>query len=304
MAELTGLIERAAALLRQRDSASPAPSAAAAPEAAPGLPPAPAPVPEPSGPELILDRGRLAAYGITIPSSERSRTVEEFRLVKRNLMSAWSQPDSLADPRQNRIVMVTSARPGEGKTFTSINLALAFASERDVKALLVDIDTQHPFLPRILGMPAKSGIVDVLMGDLELSDVLLRTNVPNLMILPAGPGGPHVPELFSSSRMVALMNEITERYPDYFVVLDTPPCLASSDAAALAPLVGQIVFIVEAHRTQQEEIETALSGLSSCPRISLLLNKTDTMAHEHFGSYGYYYYAGRKGDGLRSDTPT
>jgi protein-tyrosine kinase len=319
MAQSIGLIERAAALLRQREAEPPgdavpppaaAPASAAVPVAATVQSPAAPQEPEPLGyqeqfvPDLILDRGRLAAYGITIPSSERSRTIEEFRLVKRNLMSAWSSGDALADPMQNRVIMVTSARPGEGKTFTSINLALAFASEKDVKALLVDIDTQHPLLPRILGSPMKQGIVDVLTGDLELSDVLLRTNIPNLTVLPSGPGGPHVPELFSSSRMVTLMNEITQRLPDHFVILDTPPCLASSDAAALLPLVSQIVFIVEAHRTQQEEIETALSVLSGCPRISLLLNKADTMASEHFGSYGYYYYPGRKGDGLRSDTPT
>jgi len=255
-----------------------------------------------AGNELILDRGRLAGYGITIPSSERSRTVEEFRLVKRNLMGAWTQGDALG-PGQSRVVLVTSARPGEGKTFTAINLALAFASERDVKALLVDIDTQHPLLPSILGIRVDKGIVDVLTGELELSDVLLPTNIPNLTILPAGRGGPHVPELFSSGRMAELMTELARRFPDHVIILDTPPCLASSDAAALAPLVGQIVFIVEAHRTQQEEIETALGVLGGCPRISLLLNKTDTLASEHFGSYGYYYYPGRKGDGLRSDTP-
>jgi protein-tyrosine kinase len=318
MAEPTGLIERAAALLRQREADPPAPVPAAppAPASAPvasaplasplvegrapvdGAPPGPDIVPDP---DLILDRGRLAAYGITIPSSERSRTVEEFRLVKRNLMSAWPAGDPLADAPQNRVIMVTSARPGEGKTFTSINLALAFASERDVKALLIDIDTQHPLIPSILGVPMKKGIVDVLLGDLELSDVLLRTNIPNLTILPAGPGGPHVPELFSSNRMASLMNEIMRRLPDHIIILDTPPCLASSDAAAVVPLVGQVVFIIEAHRTQQEEVETALSVLSTCPRISLLLNKTDTMASEHFGSYGYYYYPGRKVDGLRSD---
>ena len=310
-----GLIERAAALLRQRE-ADPAADAAGAPGMPPPAPPAaqPAAPPvaepdrlaghEPSSADITLNRVRLAAYGITVPSTERSRTIEEFRLVKRNLMSAWSSGDPLADAPQNRVIMVTSARPGEGKTFTAINLALAFASEKDVKALLVDIDTQHPLLPSILGIPMQKGIVDVLTGDCELSEVLLRTDIPNLSILPAGPGGPQVPELFSSNRMIALMDEITRRLPDHFIILDTPPCLASSDAAALLPLVGQIVFIVEAHRTQQEEIETALGVLSGGPRISLLLNKADTMASEHFGSYGYYYYPGRKSDALRSETPT
>jgi protein-tyrosine kinase len=296
MAESIGLIERAAALLRQREGS----------ESEPG----PLPVPseeaafEHGGPELILDRGRLASYGITMPSSARSRTVEEFRLVKRNLMTQLSQANSIADQRSTRLIMVTSARPGEGKTFISLNLALAFASERDVKALLVDVDTQHSSLQTILGIPSELGIVDVLSGSRELSEVLIQTNIPNLIVLPSGRGGPHVPELFSSNQMAILMAEMTRRFADRYIIIDTPPCMASSDAAALAPLVGQIVFIVEAHHTQQVEIEASLSMLNACPRISLLLNKSDTMAGEHFGSYEYYYYSqGHESDVLRSGKP-
>jgi receptor protein-tyrosine kinase len=294
MAESIGLIERAAALLRQQDANEPRPSPA--PTAAPAL--------FAPGPQLTLDRGRLASFGIAIPSSARSRTVEEFRLVKRNLMAAWSQSDLTGDRRSGRLIMITSARPGEGKTFTSINLALAFASERDVKALLVDVDTQHPGLPKIFGIPGDKGIVDVLAGDLELSEVLIQTNFPNLMLLPAGRGGPHVPELLSSREMGALLVELMQRLSDRFIIIDTPPCMASSDAAALAPLVGQIVFVVEAHSTQQAEVEAALSMLSACPQISLLLNKSDTLASEHFGSYGYYYQSpGDGNDELRAANP-
>jgi protein-tyrosine kinase len=292
MAESIGLIERAAALLRQRD-ASELETAPAAGEHNSGY----------GGPELVLDRGRLASYGITMPSSARSRTVEEFRLVKRNLMTQLSRGNSLADERPGRLIMVTSARPGEGKTFISLNLALAFASERDVKALLVDVDTQHSSIQTILGIPGEQGIVDVLAGNCELSEVLVQTNIPNLMVLPAGQGGPHVPELFSSNQMAVLMAEMTQRFADRYIIIDTPPCMASSDAAALAPLVGQIVFIVEAHHTQQVEIEASLSMLSACPRISLLLNKSDALSSEHFGSYDYYYYypQGRQSDALHSD---
>ncbi len=201
--------------------------------------------------------------------------------------------------------MVTSARPGEGKTFISLNLALAFASERDVKALLVDIDTQHSAVQTILGIPGEQGIVDVLAGNCELSEVLIQTNIANLMVLPAGQGGPQVPELFSSNQMALLMSEMTRHFPDRYIIIDTPPCMASSDAAALAPLVGQIVFIVEAHHTQQVEIEASLSMLSACPQISLLLNKSDALSGEHFGSYDNYYYypQGRQSDAPRSNKP-
>ena len=123
MAETIGLIERAGALLRQQE---------------PGEPKAPLSRPSESplasiGPELVLDRGRLASFGISIPSNARSRTVEEFRLVKRNLITAWSQSDLISDPGTSRIIMITSARPGEGKTFSALNLALAFASERSTR---------------------------------------------------------------------------------------------------------------------------------------------------------------------------
>src|SRR5438270_9670434 len=191
MAETVGLIERAAALLRQQDP--PEPAAPITPRKATG-----APAFTPTGPELVLDRGRLAGFGIAIPSAARSRTVEEFRLVKRNLVGAWSQNDLMSDRRPSRLIMVTSARPGEGKTFTALNLALAFASERSVKALFVDVDTQHSTMPEILGIGGQQGIVDILAGNLALPEVLIQTNIPNLMILPAGRGGPHVPELLSS----------------------------------------------------------------------------------------------------------
>src|SRR5215469_16347541 len=180
MAE-TGLIERAAALLRQQEAVEPVTP----------VKPAVGPALKSVAPELPLDRARLASFGIAIPSAARSRTVEEFRLIKRNLIAAWSQNDLRANRRASRLVMVTSARPGEGKTFTALNLALAFASERNVKALLVDVDTQHSTVPKVLGIAGNKGIVDVLAGNLELSEVLIQTNIPNLMILPAGRGGPH-----------------------------------------------------------------------------------------------------------------
>ncbi|MGC2198677.1 MAG: AAA family ATPase [Stellaceae bacterium] len=283
MAGPVGLIERAAALLQQEEPG----------EAAPPLTPSSEePALSPAGPHLVLDRGRLASFGIAIPSAARSRTVEEFRLVKRNLMTAGSQTDLMHNRQSTRVIMVTSARPGEGKTFTALNLALAFASERDVKAVLVDVDTQRPGVPRFLGIGGEKGIVDVLSGNLELWDVLIQTDLPNFMILPAGLGGPQVPELFSSREMSTLLDEMSRRLPDYFIIIDTPPCLVSSDAAALAPSVGQIVFVVEAQSTQQAEIEVGLSMLSACPRISLLLNKSDSLAADHFGSYGYNYNSG------------
>ena len=309
MAEPIGLIERAAALLRQREApetASPTPATNGSAEFAQTALGSPDEV---GGPELILDRGQLAAFGIAIPSAERSRTAEEFRIIKRNLMTAWTGADRSGNGRFSRIIMVTSARPGEGKTFVALNLALSLSSEREAKALLVDADTHlgahRSALKTILGARQIKGIVDVLAATANLEEALIRTNVENLLVLPAGRGGPHVPELFSSSSMDAMLGEMTRRYPDRFIILDTPPCMASSDAATMAPLVGQIVFVVEAYRTQQDEIEASLGMLSACPRISLVLNKSE-QGTAHFGSYGYgynYHYPSEKRDELRRDRP-
>jgi protein-tyrosine kinase len=300
MADSIGLIERAAALLRQREAAEI--GSPIKPGLSPEIPPAVA-EPNLNGAELTLDRGRLASLGITIPSAERSRTAEEFRLIKRNLMAAWPTGGRPDQEHLARTIMITSSRPGEGKTFVALNLALAFSSERDVKALLVDADTHHSTLNTILGTRDAKGLVDVLAGSVELSAALVRTNIENLLVLPSGRGGPHVPELLSSSRMSTLLDELTRRFPDRFIIFDSPPCMASSDAATMAPLVGQVVFVVEAFRTQQDEIEAGLSILSSCPRISLLLNKSEQAA-AHFGSYGYgYHYPSGTNDELRPDKP-
>jgi protein-tyrosine kinase len=120
-------------------------------------------------------------------------------------------------------------------------------------------------------------------------DALLRTNIRNLNILPAGRTARDVPELLSSKRMAALLTEMTQRYADRFIIFDAPPCLASSEPSILADLVGQIVFVVEAHKTEREEIEAALRLISGCSNISLLLNKADTRNLEEFGSYSAYY---------------
>jgi receptor protein-tyrosine kinase len=128
------------------------------------------------------------------------------------------------------------------------------------------------------------------MGEpMDFADVLLRTNLHNLTLLPAGKPGADVPELLSSKRMASLVNEMARRYSDRFIIFDAPPCLASSDPSILAGLVGQVVFVVEAHRTQREEIESGLRLVSGCSNINLLLNKADVRTVEEFGSYSEYY---------------
>ncbi|MGH9205802.1 MAG: AAA family ATPase [Acidimicrobiales bacterium] len=293
------LIQRAAA--RLRDSGRPSVVELAAKLIGHSGEPASATEPAPVSPEsadaapprarsrqITIDHDRLARMGFVIPSDERSRTVEEFRIIKHQIVRQALHAEPSDEPCK-RLVMVTSARPAEGKTFVSINLALSIASEQEMKVLLVDCDTHRQTAAETLGIKGEKGLMDLLSDrSIDMSDVLLRTDIPGLTVLPAGTGGPHVPELLSSRRMAELLREMGNRYSDRFIIFDTSPCLSSSDASTMAALMGQIVFVVGANRTQQHEVESALGLISDCPDINLVLNGTEAPSAGEFGSYSYY----------------
>ena len=240
--------------------------------------------------QVNIDRGALRQHGIALPSAGRSRIAEEFRIVKRQIVAKFlDEVDGDPEAARNRVIMVTSAKPGEGKTFAAINLALSIASEQDLKVLLIDLDTRSHAMQDMMGIPAGRGLTDLLSNpDVDFADVVLRTNMPNLAIMPAGHPDNRGPELLSSKRTREMFEEMTQRYSDRFIIFDAPSCLASSDPATLASIVGQVVFVVEADQTQQEEVESALSLVRSCPNISLLLNKVRNSATDQFGSYSNY----------------
>jgi protein-tyrosine kinase len=286
MDDRAGLIERAAALLHNSNRQAAAPLTPEAPVAAS----APAVALSRS---VVLDRNHLAEAGIIMPWTTTARVVEEFRIIKRNIMFPWQSAEYLgAADRPPKIVMVTSSRPREGKTFCSVNLALAFAAEENLVTVLIDADAVRADTARLLKIPLEPGLTDILAGKRSLHDVLIQTDIPNLVVLPPGAYGPHVPELLAGRGPSLLVAEISRRYPDHVIVMDTPPCLASTDPAALASIAGQVVFVVEAGHTQQAEIESSLSLLSGCRQIRVLLNKAPVGSSEHFGSYSYYYQPG------------
>ncbi|HYL48554.1 MAG TPA: AAA family ATPase [Stellaceae bacterium] len=248
-----------------------------------------APPPASYSRQVSIDRGSLARCGITVPSAQRSRVAEEFRIVKRQLVAKYMDEPDDAVANRNRVIMVTSTRPREGKTFTAINIALSIATEQDLKVLLIDLDTKHHAMQEMMGIPASYGLTDLLANpEIDFSEVVLRTNLPNLTVMSAGSPNVRSPELLSSRRTRAIFNEMAQRYNDRFIVFDAPAVLASSDPAILASLVGQIVVVVEADHTQQEELESAIGLLSACPNISLLLNKVRTSAADQFGAYSDY----------------
>ena len=240
--------------------------------------------------QVNIDRNALRQHGIALPSAGRSRIAEEFRIVKRQIAAKFlDEVEGDPDAAKNRVIMVTSAKPGEGKTFAAINLALSIASEQDLKVLLIDLDTRHHAMQEMMGIPAGRGLTDLLSNpDVDFADVVLRTNMPNLAVMPAGHPDNRGPELLSSKRTRDMFEEMTRRYSDRFIIFDAPSCLASSDPATLAGIVGQVVFVVEADQTQQEEVEAALALVRGCPNISLLLNKVRTSATDQFGSYSNY----------------
>ena len=232
----------------------------------------------------------LASNGISLPSNGFVRTVEEFRVIKRQVLSNVTRAPMSPGSDLNRVIMITSAKPGDGKTYTAINLALSLAHERDLKVLLVDADVYRQSMLSYLGIKAEAGWIDLLADrNLTFSDVLLHTNIPNLSVLPAGKPHPEVPELMSSRRMGNLVSEMARRYPDRFIIFDTLPCLVSSEPAILASLVGQTIFVVAAHESSRDQIESSLRLINACPSVSLILNKADPVLTEQFGKYGYGY---------------
>jgi protein-tyrosine kinase len=284
-----GLIERAAALLRDGNAEA---SAYSRTEAAAEAPAPIAPL-APLSRAVSLDRNHLAQLGILMPWMTTSRVVEEFRIAKRNIMFSWQMPDyPKPSDRPPRVVLVTSSKPREGKTFCSINLALAFAAEEHLATILIDGDAMRADTAKTLGIPTTPGFTDILAGESSLQDAMVQTDLPNLIVLPSGMHGAQVPELLSGRGPNLLFAEIAHRYPEHVIIVDTPPCLASTDAAALAPYASQIMFVVEAAHTQRTEIETSLSLLSGCQQIRFLLNKTPRGSGEHFGSYSYHYPSG------------
>ncbi|HEY0491358.1 MAG TPA: XrtA-associated tyrosine autokinase [Telluria sp.] len=269
-----------AAMTRARAGApaagSPAPAA-----------PAPAIAPRPGARVVELDIARMQAMGLVTAAGGRTPLVEDFRIIKRPLLKrAFAGNDSGSRP--GNLIMVTSALPGEGKTFCAVNLAMSIAMELDHTVLLIDADVARPSVLSTLGLPAERGLMDVLLDDkLDVADVMLRTNVDTLSILPAGTSNPRATELLASQTMNALLEEIANRYPDRIVIFDSPPLLLTSEAHVLASHMGQIVVVVEAEQTTQHAVQEALAQLEGMDNVNLIYNKTREFPGTETYNYNY-----------------
>ncbi|MEA3641367.1 MAG: XrtA-associated tyrosine autokinase [Lamprobacter sp.] len=300
------LIEQAAKRLRQQQPPPNAPTAeqrAAIP--GPSGFPADSQVAPPHradddrGNYVTLDLADLKAQGCVTPDSDRSRSAEEYRIIKRPLLeNAFGRTASLVE--QGNLIMVTSSIPGEGKTYTAVNLAMSIAMEMDKTVLLIDADVGRPRLHKMLGIQMGPGLVDLMVDSaLDVRDVILRTNVPKLRIIPMGKYHPHANELLASGDMQRLMHELASRYEDRVIIFDSPPLLVTSEAVVLSNLVGQIVFVVEAGRSLQHSVKDALGLLDASKPIGLILNKTRQLGGDYYGYGSYGGYGGYGPEGAR-----
>lgn len=278
--------------------AAPVPMTASAPPAAFAAAAAAAPLPEapvtpPAGQrqarrEVTLDLNHMRESGMVTAAGGRTALVEDFRIIKRPLIKK-ALAERAPGERPGNLIMITSSLPGEGKTYCAINLAMSIAMELDHTVLLVDADVARPSVLRVLGLPAQRGLMDLLLDEkLDMSEVMLRTNVDTLSILSAGTSNPRATELLASKTMSDFVNEIANRYPDRIVIFDSPPLLLTSEAHVLAGLMGQIVVVVEAETTTQHAVKESLRQLEGCSNINLIYNKTREFPGVE-ETYDYHY---------------
>lgn len=239
--------------------------------------------------KIVLDFDKLRALGVLTPEDGRSTMAEEFRIIKRPLlMNALGQ--GLETVENANLIMVTSALPKEGKTFTAINLAMSLANEVDNSVLLVDGDVAKPSVSRILGFKAQHGLIDFLLGEVnDIDDLILDTNIPKLRILPSGRHYQHATELLASESMRMLLRHLVEESDDRIVVFDSPPLLVTTEARELARNMGQIVMVVEADKTPHFAAKDALEQLPNLSIVGLVLNKSRMHRTGDYYSYGGYY---------------
>jgi exopolysaccharide/PEP-CTERM locus tyrosine autokinase len=243
--------------------------------------------------QTILDLDAISASGLLTPDAARSQLADEFRVVKRPLIANAMGRGTTPVPNGN-LIMVTSALPGEGKSFSAINLAISIAMELDNTVMLVDADVARPSVLNMLGLPPAEGLLDVLeQNSVDISSVLLRTNIEKLSILPSGTPHPRATELLASDTMIRLLDDMANRYSDRIIVFDSPPLLLTTEARVLATHMGQIIIVVNAENTAQAAVKQAIATIESCPLKMMLLNQVRTSKTDGYG-YGYGYGYGHE----------
>lgn len=239
---------------------------------------------------VILDEQHLLRLGCLTKGDNTSVLAQEYRRIKRPLLfTLRNQIQQRGHPSGANLIMVTSAMPGEGKSFVSVNLALSIAAEIDQTVLLIDTDVTKRGASSILGIDRLPGLLDVVVGDCAVEDVLVKTDIDMLSFLPAGTSRTNADELFASDAMRDLIVEMGTRYADRVLIFDTPPVFATNVPSIIVKMMGQLVFVIEADKSPQELVEEALRQLEGCEHTGLVLNKASRRMPGHGYGYGYGY---------------
>jgi exopolysaccharide/PEP-CTERM locus tyrosine autokinase len=241
---------------------------------------------------IKVDRAALRAAGYIAPEDQERQIADQFRQIKRPLIAnaAGRGPKKIPN---GHLIMTASALPNEGKTFTSINLALSLALEKDITVLLVDADVAKRHISTIFGVDKEVGLLDALKDDtLDLESLIISTDIPGLAILPAGTRTSIATELLSSAHMENTVARLGAHSPNRIVLLDSPPLLLTSESRALAAIVGQVVVVVNARTTPQQAVLDAVSHIPADKSVGFILNQCNVRTSE-----GYYY-----GDGTYGET--
>ncbi len=239
-----------------------------------------------------VDRNLLREQGLIQPEGGVTGLLEEFRIVKRQLLLHAGELRRAGMGAASQRILICSPLPGEGKTYTSVNLALSIAAEKESEVLLVDADFAKPSVLSALGLPGGPGLMDALTDPgIDVADCVIGTDISGLWVLPAGNATNSDSEFLASSRTRDVLDRLVQGAPNRIVIFDSPPALAASPAAELAKYAGQAVVVARCDRTGQGALEDAISLLSACPNIQLLLNGVHfSPSGRRFGSY--YGYRG------------
>lgn len=292
------LFEQAIARLRNQATANSAVPLGTKPPASPDSSPehgtAPASVPLEPAKRIAVDADGLRAQGYSPEEGKARQFADHYRRIKRPLIDkALSGTPSLGE---SRVMMITSALPGDGKTFTSINLALSMALERDISVLLVDCDVVRGHVSGIFGLKDDKGLVDALIDEsLDIESLVVGTNHRGLSILPAGSHTEETTELLSSNRMRQLIASLCSRVPRRLLLLDSPPLLITNEGRALTKLAGQVVLVVRAGHTPRQAVIDAIALFDPRQAGGIILNEVKMARSEGYGYYGYGSY-GTDGD--------
>lgn len=239
-----------------------------------------------------IDFDALRRSGLLPPEHQQRELAHQYRTLKRPILKFafdGDAPPAEARTASPRTLMVTSALPGEGKTFTALNLALSLALEKDHSVILMDGDAPKPHVSHVLGVSSEPGLLDLLTEPArDVESLLLPTDVRGLYVLPVGRRSESATELLASARMRQVVSALEGLDENCIVLLDSPPILLTSEAQVLASLFGQVVMVVRAGVTPQQAVTDALGIIGEGPRVGLVLNQA---LHDNSvgGYYGYGY---------------